>query len=45
VGKAAIREFVSGFTDVPPGRLQIHHQLASDNVVMNERTDYITLRR
>ena len=43
VGKPAIREFVAGFADVPPGRLVIHHQLASDNVVMNERTDYITL--
>lgn len=43
VGKAAIREFVAGFADVPPGRLQIHHQVASGNVVMNERTDSITL--
>lgn len=43
VGKAAIREFVAGFADVPPGRLVIHHQIASDDVVMNERTDYITL--
>jgi limonene-1,2-epoxide hydrolase len=43
IGKAAIREFVSGFADVPPGRLEIRHQVASANVVMNERTDYITL--
>jgi len=43
VGKAAIREFVEGFADVPPGRLEIHHQVASANVVMNERTDSITL--
>jgi len=43
VGKAAIREFVAGFAGVPPGRLVIHHQVASGNVVMNERTDYITL--
>ena len=43
VGKAAIREFVEGFTDVPPGRLEIHHQVASATVVMNERTDSITL--
>jgi limonene-1,2-epoxide hydrolase len=43
VGKDAIRDFVSGFEGVPPGRLVIHHQLASDTVVMNERTDYITL--
>ena len=43
VGKAAIREFVAGFDDRPPGRLVIHHQVATDHVVMNERTDYITL--
>ena len=43
VGKAAIREFVAGFTDVPPGRLVIHHQVATERVVMNERTDHITL--
>jgi len=42
-GKAAIREFVAGFADVPPGRLVIHHQVATDRVVMNERTDHITL--
>jgi limonene-1,2-epoxide hydrolase len=43
VGKPAIREFVAGFADVPPGRLVIHHQIATEKVVMNERTDYITL--
>jgi limonene-1,2-epoxide hydrolase len=43
VGKDAIRAFVEGFTDVPPGRLEIRHQIASSTVVMNERTDYITL--
>ena len=43
VGKAAIREFVAAFVDVPPGRLVIHHQIASGNVVMNERTDHITI--
>jgi limonene-1,2-epoxide hydrolase len=43
IGKEAIREFVSGFEAVPPGRLQVHHQVASDDVVMNERTDYITM--
>ena len=43
VGKPAIRDFVSRFADVPPGRLVIHHQIASDDVVMNERTDYITI--
>ena len=43
VGRAAIREWVAGFEGVPPGRLEVHHQIATDNVVMNERTDYITL--
>ena len=43
VGKSAIREFVKGFADVPPGRLDIRHQVASGTVVMNERTDHITL--
>ena len=43
VGKAAIREFVSSFEDVPPGRLVVHHQVATDDVVLNERTDYITM--
>jgi limonene-1,2-epoxide hydrolase len=43
VGKAAIREFVAGFAGRPPGRLVIRHQVATEHVVMNERTDYITL--
>jgi limonene-1,2-epoxide hydrolase len=43
VGKDAIRAFVEGFEGKPPGRLVIHHQVASDTVVMNERTDHITL--
>ncbi len=43
VGKEAIRAFVTKFADVPPGRLEIRHQVASADVVMNERTDYITL--
>jgi limonene-1,2-epoxide hydrolase len=41
VGKRAIREFVAGFVDVPPGRLVVHHQIASGDVVMNERTDSV----
>lgn len=43
VGKPAIAEFVTGFADVPPGRLEIHRQLASGDVVMNERTDDIVI--
>jgi limonene-1,2-epoxide hydrolase len=43
VGKAAIGRWVTKFAEVPPGRLEIRHQVASGNVVMNERTDYITI--
>ena len=43
VGREAIREFVRGFEGKPPGHLVIHHQVASETVVMNERTDHITL--
>ncbi|HEY7949050.1 MAG TPA: limonene-1,2-epoxide hydrolase family protein [Acidimicrobiales bacterium] len=43
VGKAAIERWVTKFADVPPGRLEIRHQVASGDVVMNERTDYITI--
>jgi limonene-1,2-epoxide hydrolase len=41
VGKAAIRDFVAGHEDVPPGRLEIRHQLASADLVMNERIDHV----
>ena len=43
VGKAAIKDFVRKFEDVPPGRLEVHHQVASGTIVMNERTDSITI--
>jgi len=43
VGKAAIAAWVKGFEDVPPGRLEVRNQVASGAVVMNERTDSITL--
>jgi len=43
VGRAAIAEWVRGFAGVPAGRLEVHHQVASGGVVMNERTDSITL--
>jgi limonene-1,2-epoxide hydrolase len=43
VGRHAIREFVTGFEGKPPGHLVIHHQVASESIVMNERTDHITL--
>ena len=42
-GRPAIAEWVRGFADVPPGRLDVHRQVASDTVVMNQRTDSITL--
>src|SRR5262245_11056939 len=44
VGWTAFRTFVTRFEQVPGGRLEIHHQVASDAVVMNERTDHITFR-
>jgi len=44
VGRAAFREFVTRFEQVPGGRLEIHHQIASNDIVMNERTDRITFR-
>lgn len=43
VGKEAIAEWVRGFEDVPPGSLEVHHQVASSDVVMNERADHIVL--
>jgi limonene-1,2-epoxide hydrolase len=43
VGKPAIRQFVEGFANTPPGHLEIHYQIATANLVMNERTDHITL--
>jgi limonene-1,2-epoxide hydrolase len=43
VGKEAIEEFVTKFADVPPGRLEVRHQVAAGDIVMNERVDYITI--
>jgi limonene-1,2-epoxide hydrolase len=43
VGKPALAEWVRGFESTPAARLDVHHQVASDAVVMNERTDHITL--
>jgi limonene-1,2-epoxide hydrolase len=43
VGKTALRSWVQTFEGVPPGQLQIRHQVVSDHVVMNERTDRITI--
>ena len=43
VGKPALAVWVRGFESTPPARLDIHHQIASLEVVMNERTDHITL--
>jgi limonene-1,2-epoxide hydrolase len=42
VGRAAFRQFVTRFEHVPGGRLEIRHQVASDAVVINERTDHIS---
>ena len=43
VGKAALHEWVAHFADAPPPRLDVHHQVANEHVVINERTDYMTL--
>jgi limonene-1,2-epoxide hydrolase len=43
VGKEAIAAWVRGFEDIQPGSLEVHHQIATDDVVMNERTDRIVL--
>lgn len=43
VGKEALERWVSGFAAVRPGRLVVHHQVAAGDVVMNERTDHITI--
>lgn len=40
VGRTAIRDTIAGFlAQVDRIRFEIHHQLTSGNVVMNERTD------
>lgn len=43
VGKDAIRAWMAGFEGVAPGRLEVRNQVAARGVVMNERTDHITL--
>ena len=43
VGKEAVAAWVRGFGGNPPGRLEIRHQVAACDVVMNERTDVIVL--
>ncbi len=44
VGREAFRRFVTRFEQVPGGRLEIRRQVASDDVVMNERVDHLTFR-
>jgi limonene-1,2-epoxide hydrolase len=43
VGKDALTAWVGTFEAVPAGRLEVRNQVASGAVVMNERTDFITL--
>jgi limonene-1,2-epoxide hydrolase len=43
VGREAIRAFVAGFEGKQSGHIEIHHQVATRTVVMNERTDHIYL--
>jgi limonene-1,2-epoxide hydrolase len=42
-GKQAIGAFVAGFEGRPPGHLEVLHQVAAGDVVMNERIDHIVL--
>lgn len=42
-GKQAIREFIEGFLGGGSIQFEVHHQLVSGNVVMNERTDTMQL--
>ena len=42
-GRGAVAAWVRGFAGKPPGRLTIRHQVATRDVVMNERTDVITI--
>jgi len=43
VGKEAIAAWVRKFEAIPPGSLEVHHQVAAANLVMNERTDRILM--
>jgi limonene-1,2-epoxide hydrolase len=44
VGKDAIREYLVGMKGMMSAiRFDVHHQVANGNVVMNERTDHITM--
>jgi limonene-1,2-epoxide hydrolase len=43
VGKAEIRDFVAGYEGRPAEPAEIRHQLATGNLVMNERVDHVTL--
>jgi limonene-1,2-epoxide hydrolase len=41
-GKPAIREFFAQFAAMSI-RVEVHHQIASGDIVMNERTDHLTM--
>ena len=43
VGKEAVAAWVRGFAGKPAGHLQVRHQVAASDIVMNERTDVIVL--
>jgi limonene-1,2-epoxide hydrolase len=43
VGKAAIREFLDQPASMPPLRIEVHHQVVSGDIVLNERTDTMTI--
>jgi limonene-1,2-epoxide hydrolase len=39
VGKTAIHEFLAQPASMPPLRIEVHHQVVSGDMVLNERTD------
>jgi limonene-1,2-epoxide hydrolase len=41
--KEAIAAWVRKFEAIPPGSLEVHHQVATADLVMNERTDRILM--
>ena len=43
VGKKAIREFLAQPASMPPLRIEVHRQVVSGDLVLNGRTDTMTI--
>jgi limonene-1,2-epoxide hydrolase len=43
VSRGAIREFLDQPAVMPPIRIEVHHQVVSGDIVLNERTDTMTI--